>query len=78
MTAGPRNMVEIIVHHLRNVEVHHVDLDVGDPAFDRPTQFVEGELGQSASARFPDELITQIFSRSASLIRRVRWTSAPW
>jgi len=22
-------MVEIVAHHLRNVEVHHVDLDIG-------------------------------------------------
>ncbi|MGH8994886.1 MAG: hypothetical protein ACRDYB_02440 [Acidimicrobiales bacterium] len=34
MTAGPRNMVEIIAHHLRNVEVHHVDLDIGYLASD--------------------------------------------
>jgi maleylpyruvate isomerase len=46
MTAGPRNMVEIIAHHLRNVEVHHVDLDVGYLASDWPTQFIEGELAK--------------------------------
>jgi maleylpyruvate isomerase len=29
MTAGRRTMSEIVGHHLRDVEVHHVDLDVG-------------------------------------------------
>jgi hypothetical protein len=29
MTAGVRSMVEIVSHHLRNVEVHHVDLGIG-------------------------------------------------
>ena len=65
ITAGPRNMVEIIVHHLRNVEVHHVDLDVGYLASHWPTQFVEGG-SPSASTRFPDVLFTQIFSLGSS------------
>ena len=46
MTAGPRTMTEIIGHHLRNVEVHHVDLDIGYRASDWPTLFVEGELAK--------------------------------
>jgi len=44
MTAGPRTMAEIIAHHLRNVEVHHVDLDIGYRVSDWPPIFVEGEL----------------------------------
>ena len=49
MTAGPRTMSEIIAHHLRNVEVHHVDLDIGYVASDWPAEFVEGELGRRLS-----------------------------
>lgn len=44
MTAGPRTMAEIVNHHLRNVEVHHLDLDIGYTASDWPPAFVEGEL----------------------------------
>lgn len=44
MTAGPRTMAEIVTHHLRNVEVHHVDLDIGYRVSDWPSSFVEGEL----------------------------------
>jgi maleylpyruvate isomerase len=49
MTAGPRKMVEIIAHHLRNVEVHHVDLHIGYLASDWPVQFVDGELAKRIS-----------------------------
>jgi maleylpyruvate isomerase len=44
MTAGPRTMTEIVRHHMRNVEVHHVDLDIGYGPADWPARFVEGEL----------------------------------
>ncbi len=44
MTAGPRTMAEIVGHHLRNVEVHHVDLDIGYEVADWLPAFVEGEL----------------------------------
>lgn len=44
MTAGPRTMAEIVGHHLRDVEVHHVDLDVGYRPSDWPAAFVDGEL----------------------------------
>jgi maleylpyruvate isomerase len=44
MTAGPRTMTEIVRHHMRNVEVHHVDLDIGYRPVDWPANFVEGEL----------------------------------
>ena len=46
MTAGPRTMTEIVTHHLRNVEVHHVDLDIGYGVSDWPAVFVEGELAK--------------------------------
>lgn len=44
MMAGPRTMTEIASHHLRNVEVHHVDLQIGYMPRDWPMVFVEGEL----------------------------------
>jgi len=44
MTAGPRTMTEIVRHHMRNVEVHHVDLDIGYRPADWPASFVEAEL----------------------------------
>jgi len=46
MTAGPRTMAEIVAHHLRNVEVHHVDLDIGYRPSDWSVCFVEGELAK--------------------------------
>lgn len=46
MMAGPRTMTEIIGHHLRNVEVHHVDLDIGYQASDWPALFVDAELAK--------------------------------
>ncbi len=44
MAAGPRTMREIVGHHLRNVEVHHVDLDIGHRPSDWPALLVEDEL----------------------------------
>ncbi|WP_327634824.1 maleylpyruvate isomerase N-terminal domain-containing protein [Kribbella sp. NBC_00482] len=44
MAAGRRTMAEIVAHHLRNVEVHHVDLDVGHRPSDWPSILVDGEL----------------------------------
>jgi maleylpyruvate isomerase len=46
MTAGPRTMTEIVSHHLRNVEVHHVDLRIGYSPHDWPAAFVEDELAK--------------------------------
>jgi maleylpyruvate isomerase len=46
MMAGPRTMVEVVAHHLRNVEVHHVDLDIGYAPSDWPDVFVEAELAK--------------------------------
>lgn len=46
MTAGPRSMTEIVGHHLRDVEVHHVDLDLGYRPSDWPAAFVERELAK--------------------------------
>jgi maleylpyruvate isomerase len=37
-------MTEIVGHHLRDVEVHHVDLDVGYSPADWPAELVAGEL----------------------------------
>ena len=46
MMAGPRTMAEIVGHHLRNVEVHHVDLDIGYGPADWPDAFVNIELAK--------------------------------
>ncbi|MBM3674593.1 MAG: maleylpyruvate isomerase family mycothiol-dependent enzyme [Actinobacteria bacterium] len=53
MMAGSRTMAEIVGHHLRNVEVHHVDLDVGYRPADWPRTFVDGELARRLRA-LPD------------------------
>ena len=50
MAAGPRSMAEIVGHHLRNVEVHHVDLNVGYRPSDWPASFVEAELAKRLRA----------------------------
>lgn len=50
MTAGPRTMAGIVGHHLRNVEVHSVDLDIGFTAADWNDVFVEGELAKRLDA----------------------------
>jgi len=44
LTAGPRTMSDVVLRHLRDVEVHHVDLDIGYAPRDWPTEFVEAEL----------------------------------
>ena len=44
MVAGRRTMAEVVAHHLRNVEIHHVDLDIGHRPADWPSILVEGEL----------------------------------
>ena len=46
MTAGERTLAEVVSHHLRNVEVHHVDLGAGYQAADWPALFVETELAK--------------------------------
>jgi len=53
MAAGPRTMAEIVAHHLRNIEVHHVDLDTGHRPSDWPSILVEGELSKRLRL-FPD------------------------
>jgi maleylpyruvate isomerase len=53
MMAGPRTMAEIVSHHLRNVEVHRVDLAIGYLASDWPSILVEGELAKRLRA-LPD------------------------
>lgn len=41
---GPRSMADIAGRHLRDVEVHHVDLDIGYTPADWSTVFVDYEL----------------------------------
>ena len=43
-------MSEIVTHHVRNVELHHVDLDIGYRPSDWPANFVEGELAKRLRA----------------------------
>ncbi|MBO3085446.1 maleylpyruvate isomerase N-terminal domain-containing protein [Cellulomonas fengjieae] len=68
MAAGPRTMAEIVGHHLRNVEVHHVDLDIGHRPSDWPSVFVDGELPKRLRA-LPDradraELLAWLLDRA--------------
>ena len=53
VTPGERSMAEIVSRHLRDVEVHHVDLDIGYRVCDWPVRFVEGELAKRLRA-LPD------------------------
>ncbi|HST85223.1 MAG TPA: maleylpyruvate isomerase N-terminal domain-containing protein [Kineosporiaceae bacterium] len=46
MAAGLRTMREVVGHHLRNVEVHHVDLNIGHRPSDWPAILVESELSK--------------------------------
>jgi maleylpyruvate isomerase len=77
MTAGPRTMAEIIRHHMRNVEVHHVDLDIGYRPTDWSATFVEGELPKRLRA-LPDradhaELLAWLLGRSPAPELRGPW-----
>jgi maleylpyruvate isomerase len=68
MTAGPRTMSEILGHHLRNVEVHHLDLDIGYEVSEWPGILVEGELAKRLQA-LPDradhaELLAWLIGRA--------------
>ncbi|MEO8695079.1 MAG: hypothetical protein ABI658_16245 [Acidimicrobiales bacterium] len=61
-------MVEIAAHHLRNVEVHHVDLDIGYQPRDWPEFFIEAELAKRLRA-LPDranhaDLLAWLLGRS--------------
>lgn len=47
---GPRAMSEIVPRHLRDVEVHHVDLDLGYTPSDWSQVFVEAELAKRLPA----------------------------
>jgi maleylpyruvate isomerase len=47
VTPGPSTMSEIVFRRLREVEVHHVDLDVGYGAADWPSIYVDGEIERS-------------------------------
>lgn len=50
VTPGLRTVTEIVSRHLRDVEVHHVDLDIGYRVSDWPGGFVEGELSKRLPA----------------------------
>ncbi len=65
---GPRTMAEIVGHHLRNVEVHHVDLDIGYLPSDWPAELVDAELPRrlrSLPGRAPDaDLLAWLLGRA--------------
>jgi len=70
MTAGSRTMAEIVTHHLRNVEVHHVDLAIGYLVSDWPPILVDGELAKRLRA-LPDradhaELLAWLLGRATA------------
>jgi maleylpyruvate isomerase len=70
VTPGPRTMAEIVSRHLRDVEVHHVDLDIGYRVSDWPAGFVEGELAKRLRA-LPDradhaDLLAWLLGRAAA------------
>jgi maleylpyruvate isomerase len=44
VTPGIRTMADIVSRHLRDLEVHHVDLNIGYTIADWPEHFVEVEL----------------------------------
>ncbi len=50
---GKRTMAEMVFRHLRDVEVHHVDLGLGYAPSDWPAVYVEGELKRRLPA-LPD------------------------
>jgi len=53
VTPGPRTLAEIVTRHLRDVEVHHVDLGIGYEVADWPRAFVDVELAKRLPA-LPD------------------------
>ena len=67
MTAGERTLAEVVSHHLRNVEVHHVDLGAGYHASDWPALFVETELPKRlrdlSSRAAPADLLAWLIGR---------------
>lgn len=69
-TAGPRSMTETVARHLRDVEVHHVDLDVGYAPCDWPEEFVRVELPKRVRdlerRAEPTALLAWLLGRSAA------------
>lgn len=70
MAAGLRTMAEIVAHHLRDVEVHHVDLDIGYRPCDWPAILVEVELPKRLRS-LPDradrgEILAWLLGRSSA------------
>lgn len=53
VTSGGRPAGELVFRRLREVEVHHVDLDTGYSSTDWPDSYVEGELARRL-ADLPD------------------------
>ncbi len=77
MTAGPRTMAEIVAHHLRNVEVHHVDLDIGHGPSDWPSILVENELSKRLRS-LPDradhgDILAWLLGRASAPKLTGRW-----
>ncbi len=66
-TAGPRSMTDIVARHLRDVEVHHVDLDNGYTPSDWPAEYVQLELakrlGELDGRADPADLLAWLLGR---------------
>ena len=68
VVTGRRTMREILFRRLREVEVHHVDLDLGYAPSEWPLIYVEGELSRRLQA-LPDRadhvaLVTWLLGRA--------------
>ena len=68
VAAGPITMSEIVFRRLREVEVHHVDLDIGYSATDWPSIYLEGEIARSlpslSERSDPIDLVKWLIGRS--------------
>ena len=67
-TAGRRSMHEVVERHLRDVEVHHVDLGIGYEPEDWPEEFLDVELSKRLAGlparATPPQLLAWLLGRA--------------